>query len=106
YRNLQTQTELLMNYRETTRELDAEILSEEAALGNLKREVTRDWMTLKFGGLQELCEKGLIVADYGKLIVTELPQDDVQPGQPRPYYLGHSQTEAYANDAQVTISEV
>jgi hypothetical protein len=61
-KNLQSQTELLMGLREQTRDLDAGILAEEAALGNLKREVTRNWMTLKLGGLQELSEKGLVRA--------------------------------------------
>ncbi|VDB95673.1 unnamed protein product [Peniophora sp. CBMAI 1063] len=105
-KNLQAQTDLLLGLRNQTRDLDAEILAEEASLGDFKREATRNWMTLKFGGLQELCEKGLITADFGKLIITELPIETTQPGTTRGYYLGHSQTEAYANDAQVAMSEV
>lgn len=49
---------------------------------------------------------GQITADFGKLIVTELPVETTQPGTTRGYYLGHSQTEAYANDAQHALSEV
>ena len=59
-KNLQAQTDLLLGLRNQTRDLDAEILAEEASLGDFKREATRNWMTLKFGGLQELCEKGLV----------------------------------------------
>lgn len=59
-KNLQAQTDLLLGLRNQTRDLDAEILAEEASLGDFKREATRNWMTLKFGGLQEVCEKGLV----------------------------------------------
>ncbi|KAI0321404.1 hypothetical protein OF83DRAFT_311174 [Amylostereum chailletii] len=105
-KNYQAQTEILVKLRDEIREMDADILAEEASLGDFKREATRMWMTLKFGGLQELCEKGTIVANFGKLIIAELPFDQTQPGAPRPYYLGHSQTEAYGVDAQMALSEV
>jgi hypothetical protein len=35
-------------------------MTEEAKLGDLKRTATKSWMTLKFGGLQEFCRKGLV----------------------------------------------
>jgi hypothetical protein len=60
HKNTPTQTELLMRLREEIRELDSEIMTEEAKLGDLKRTAAKEWMTLKFGGLQECCRKGLV----------------------------------------------
>lgn len=60
HKNTPAQTELLMRLREEIRELDSEIMTEEAKLGDLKRTAAREWMTLKFGGLQECCRKGLV----------------------------------------------
>jgi hypothetical protein len=39
------------------RQLDTEILSEEARVGDFKRRVTKQFMLLKFGGLLEFAEK-------------------------------------------------
>ena len=63
-KNLQTQTELLVKLRDEIREMDSDILAEEASLGDFKRDATRQWMTLKFGGLQELCEKGTVRVSF------------------------------------------
>lgn len=62
HKNTPTQTELLMRLREEIRELDSEIMTEETKLGDLKRTAAKDWMSLKFGGLQECCRKGLVCA--------------------------------------------
>ncbi len=60
HKNTPAQSELLMRLREEIRELDSEIMTEEAKLGDLKRTATKEWMSLKFGGLQECCQKGLV----------------------------------------------
>lgn len=60
HKNTPAQTELLTRLREEIRELDSEIMTEEAKLGDLKRTSAREWMSLKFGGLQEFCRKGLV----------------------------------------------
>lgn len=60
HKNLPAQTETLNNLREEIRHLNAEIVTEEAALGDFKRTTTRAWMGLKFGGLLECCEKGMV----------------------------------------------
>jgi predicted RNase H-like nuclease (RuvC/YqgF family) len=60
HKNTPAQTELLMRLREEIRELDSEIMTEETKLGDLKRTAAQDWMSLKFGGLQECCRKGLV----------------------------------------------
>ncbi|KAH9006502.1 hypothetical protein EDB86DRAFT_2874415 [Lactarius hatsudake] len=106
HKNTPAQTELLMRLREEIRELDSEIMTEEAKLGDLKRTATREWMALKFGGLQECCRKGLIVAEAGKLIMTELPQLETEPGSTRPFYTGQPRTETYVADALRTLGDV
>jgi hypothetical protein len=55
-----TQSGLLEGLRDSMRELDSEIMTGEAKLGDLKRTSTKVWMTLKFGGLQECCRKGIV----------------------------------------------
>ena len=69
HKNLAMQTELLNRLRDEIRQLDTEIMTEEARLGDFKRSTTRSLMGLKFGGLQELSAKGTIVGDFGKEII-------------------------------------
>ncbi|KAH9975479.1 hypothetical protein BGW80DRAFT_100367 [Lactifluus volemus] len=105
-KNTPTQSELLTRLRDEMRELDSQIMTEEASLCDLKRTATKSWMTLKFGGLQECCRKGLIIAETGKLIMTELPQLETVPGTPRPLYTGHPRTEIYVHDAMSSLGEI
>ena len=121
-KNTSGQSELLTRLRDEIRELDSEIMTEEAKLGDLKRTATKSWMTLKFGGLQEFCRKGLvrliahalsashpqaqIIAEAGKLIMTELPQVETEPGSARPFYTGQPRTEIYAADALRALGDV
>jgi hypothetical protein len=60
HKSLNQQTELLNSLRDQCRNMDSDIMSEEAAIGDFKRNITREWMTLKFGGLLELSEKGTV----------------------------------------------
>lgn len=87
HKNLVQQTDVLHRLRAEIGSLDVEIMSQEAAIGDFKRTATRSWMGLKFGGLLECCEKGVvrltslcfpsdsllivaqIVGEYGKLVV-------------------------------------
>jgi hypothetical protein len=54
------QSVLLESLRNSMRELDSEIMTGEAKLGDLKRTLAQFWMTLKFGGLEECCRKGIV----------------------------------------------
>ena len=60
HKQLQTQTELLNKLNGEIRAIDGEIMSEEAAVGDFKRSTVRVVMGLKFGGLVECCEKGVV----------------------------------------------
>jgi hypothetical protein len=59
-KNLPAQTELLSKLRDEIRALDTEIMVEEARLGDFKRLSTRNFMTLKLGGLLEFGEKATV----------------------------------------------
>lgn len=54
------QSELLSKLRDEIRSLDTEIMVEEARLGDFKRLSTRNFMTLKLGGLLEFGEKATV----------------------------------------------
>ena len=42
----------------------------------------------------------------GKLIMTELPQQETEPGSTRPFYTGHSRIETYVAEALRTLGDV
>ncbi|KAI0929537.1 hypothetical protein AcV7_005370 [Taiwanofungus camphoratus] len=106
HKNLQAQTDLLNKLREDIRVMDTEIMAEEASLGDFKRSSAKTWMGLKFGGLVECCEKGAIVGELGKVVITEIPIDPTEPGLPRAYYQGHAQTEALVVEARRAVNEI
>lgn len=60
HKDTPAQSALLDRLQDTIRELDTEIMTGEAKLGDFKRTAANAWMTLKFGGLQECCRKGLV----------------------------------------------
>lgn len=60
HKQLQAQKELLMKLQDDMRNMDADIMNQEANLLDFKRYFTKTFMGLKFGGLQELCDKGLV----------------------------------------------
>jgi hypothetical protein len=85
-KNLQAQTELLQSLREQMRQMDTDILIEEAKLGDFKRRVTKEALGIKFGGCFELAEKAQIVGELGKLLIEEIPLEETPPGYGRAPY--------------------
>ncbi|TFY70239.1 hypothetical protein EVG20_g2759 [Dentipellis fragilis] len=106
HKNIQVQTDALNRLQDEIRQLDSEIMTEEAHLGDFKRSSTKTWMSLKFGGLEECCEKGVIVGDAGKTIIAEIPQDETIPGTPRAFYTGQPRTEAAVASAALSVNDV
>ncbi|KAH9965316.1 hypothetical protein BC827DRAFT_1183818 [Russula dissimulans] len=106
HKDIPAQTAQLERLRDAMRELDSEIMIGEAKLGHLKRTATMAWMTLKYGGLEECCRKGLMIAEAGKLVMAELPQQVTEPGLSRPFYTGNVRTEAYVAEALRALNEV
>ncbi|KAH7929162.1 hypothetical protein BV22DRAFT_1029783 [Leucogyrophana mollusca] len=106
HKNLTQQTDALNKLRDEIRSMDSEIMQEEADLGDFKRKCARNWMTLKFGGLVECCEKGVIAGDIGRSILLEIPEDITQPGLPRAFYNGHSKVNYLLSEAQQQVAQV
>jgi hypothetical protein len=59
YSSMHTE-EALKRLRKDVRKMDADIKSEDAAFGDFKRTATKVWLNLKFGGLQDCCERGAV----------------------------------------------
>ncbi|KAG5637063.1 hypothetical protein H0H81_005944 [Sphagnurus paluster] len=123
HKNLLMQTEALNALRAEIRTMDSDIMTEEAAIGDFKRTMTKSWMGLKFGGLVECAEKGRIAGEYGRLIVAvgwplhytganlivisqEIPEEQTQPGMPRNTYYGRAKTEILLSEAYRSVNEV
>lgn len=85
-KNLQAQTELLQSLRDQMRQMDTDILIEEAKLGDYKRQATKEALAIKFGGCFELAEKAQIVGELGKLLIEEIPLEETPPGYGRAPY--------------------
>ncbi|KAJ8585153.1 hypothetical protein M405DRAFT_883957 [Rhizopogon salebrosus TDB-379] len=85
---------------EDMRDLDAKIANEETTIGAFKRKCTRNWLTLKFGGLAECCEKGTIVAEIGKRMVFELSESPKRP------YVGQKRMASLLSEAQHRVVQV
>ena len=60
HKDTAAQSVLLEGLRNSIREHDSDIMSGEAKLGDSKRTLAQFWMTLKFGGLEECCRKGIV----------------------------------------------
>ncbi|KAF8580310.1 hypothetical protein K439DRAFT_1415439 [Ramaria rubella] len=105
-KNLPAQTELLTKLRDEIRQLDTEIMVEEARLSDFKRMSTRNFMALKLGGLLEFGEKATIVGELGKLLIEEIPLEPTPPGQPRAFYQSHPKTENLSAEVSRCIGEV
>lgn len=63
HKNVTMQTDALNQLQAQIRQMDSEIMSEEAAMSDFKRTSTKMWMMLKFGGLQECTEKTTVCLD-------------------------------------------
>lgn len=59
-KNFQSQADALNKLRDEIRGMDTDIMNEEANLGDFKRASAKNWLGMKFGALQECCEKGLV----------------------------------------------
>lgn len=56
HKNFATQTDILTRLREEIKFLDTEIMNERARIGDFKRQTTKDFLALKFGGLLQCGE--------------------------------------------------
>ncbi|WVR09377.1 hypothetical protein IAU60_006444 [Kwoniella sp. DSM 27419] len=98
-KQLPQQTELLERLRGEMRSMDQDILTEETKIGDFKRQVIKEALSLKFGGLEELGEKMCIVGELGKLMLEEVPLEETPIGYGRAPYTGYDKTESAVNEA-------
>ncbi|KAJ6551142.1 hypothetical protein B0H19DRAFT_1072907 [Mycena capillaripes] len=106
HKNLAQQTDILNQLQMQIRQMDGEIMNEEAALGDFKRTSARALMGLKFGGLMECCEKGCVVAEVGRSIVAEISEETTTPGMSRSTYMGHQSTQQRVIEAERCVNEI
>jgi hypothetical protein len=70
HKNFEQQSEILAGLRKEVEEMDSQISTEEAELGDFKRQAARNWMELKLGGLLDCTRKGTVRALARNLVVT------------------------------------
>ena len=56
----QAQHELFLRLQEDFRRMDSDVMQQEAGLVDFTRSTAKTLMGIKFGGLQELCNRGLV----------------------------------------------
>ena len=106
HKNFRQQTDLLSSLREQISTLDAEILDEEANIGDWKRVKAMEWMGVLFGSLLECSEKGTVVATFGRTIVGYVSTEKTKPGLPRAHYSSHSQVEELVVEAERELHKI
>ncbi|KAN0064855.1 hypothetical protein ACQY0O_001912 [Thecaphora frezii] len=95
--------------REMRNEMEAlriEVMEEEAAIGDFKRRTAKEALGIKCGGLLEMAEKLIVVAEIGKLMLGEIPLTPTQPAMPRAEYYGFARTEQLLQEAARSIADV
>ena len=105
-KGLPGQTELLERLRVEMRQLDHDIVTEESRLGDFKRQMMKEALSYKFGGLEELGEKMCIIGELGKLLIEEIPLEETPPGYGRAPYTGYDKTENAVNEANKCLATV
>ncbi|KDE06603.1 hypothetical protein MVLG_03099 [Microbotryum lychnidis-dioicae p1A1 Lamole] len=86
--------------------LEHSVLNEESKLGDFKRSIVREAMSLKLGALLEMAEKMVVVAELGKLMIDEIPTERTEPGAPRAHYNSYDRTDELMQQAQRCIQDV
>ncbi|KAG2136939.1 uncharacterized protein EDB93DRAFT_1253799 [Suillus bovinus] len=93
--------------REALRHLDAKIAHERSTIVAFKRKCTKNWLTLKFGGLVECCEKGMIIGETGKrMAVVEERRHQELSESPKHPYVGQEHMTSLLSEAQHRIVQV
>ncbi|KZT19420.1 hypothetical protein NEOLEDRAFT_1142097 [Neolentinus lepideus HHB14362 ss-1] len=105
-KNVQAQMDLINKLREEIKDVEGEILAEEAALGDYKRVEVKEWMGIQFGGIGECGEVAVLIAHYGKLLIEAIPLGRTEPGLARTMYTGQDQTRSLTQQADDAIRRV
>ncbi|WFD23650.1 hypothetical protein MEQU1_002344 [Malassezia equina] len=92
-------TSSLRELRSDMEVLNNEMAHEEAALGDYKRRTVAEALSLKSGGLMELAEKSIVVAESCRLLVEEIPLQPTMPGSQRAPYRNEARTNRLLQEA-------
>lgn len=79
--------------------LNNELAHEDAALGDYKRGTIAEALSLKSGGLMELAEKAIVIAESCRLLVEEIPLAPTAPGMARAPYRSEARTNRLLQEA-------
>lgn len=60
---------------------------------------TKEALSYKFGGLEELGEKMCIIGELGKLLLEEIPLEETPPGYGRAPYTAYERTHNTVTEA-------
>ena len=92
-------TSSLRELRSDMEVLNNEMAHEEAALGDYKRHTIAEALGLKSGGLMELAEKTIVIAESCRLLVEEIPLQPTMPGTQRAPYRNEARTNRLLQEA-------
>ncbi|PKI84119.1 hypothetical protein MVES1_002262 [Malassezia vespertilionis] len=76
-----------------------EEVHQDAALGDFKRHTVAEAFSLTSGGLMELAEKSVVIAETTRLLSEEIPLGATIPGQVRAPYRNEARTERLLHEA-------
>ncbi|WFD20011.1 hypothetical protein MCAP1_002255 [Malassezia caprae] len=99
-------TSSLRELRSDMEVLNNEMAHEEAALGDYKRRTIAEALGLKSGGLMELAEKAIVVAESCRLLVEEIPLQPTMPGSQRAPYRNEARTNRLLQEAVRQLESV
>lgn len=105
-RDLAKVTGSLKDMRSDMEVMRNELISEDAAIGDFKRRTMVEAIGLKAGGLMEMAEKSVVIAETMRLLIDEIPQTATAPGQPRVAYRNEARTDRLIQEAVQQLDSI
>ena len=99
-------TTSLKELRQEMEVMRYEVLSADAAMGDFKRRTIVEALGLKSGGLMELAEKSVVIAETIRLLLEEIPLDPTTPGQARVAYRNEARTDRLLQEAMYQLDTI
>lgn len=83
-----------------------QLVQEDAALGDYKRATVVEALALKSGGMMELAEKAIVIAESCRLLAEEIPLTKTAPGEVRAPYRNSARTNRLLQEAVRQIESI
>ncbi|CAG8558004.1 5750_t:CDS:2 [Ambispora gerdemannii] len=77
---------IIAKYHEEIEKLEKESIVEETALGDFKREKLREALLVQMEALHDFSTKMLILSNFSKEIIEQIPLEKIEPGEQRTYH--------------------